>query len=49
VRRFSAFKHEHLPVLAGPPPARVVAILEHQRLLKAYDDEVERRRAPDPD
>ncbi|HOC44841.1 MAG TPA: chloride channel protein [Thermoanaerobaculales bacterium] len=49
VRRFSAFKHEHLPVLAGPPPSAVVAILGHQRVLKAYDDEVERRRPPEPD
>lgn len=42
VRRFTAFKHETLPVLAGPPPSRVVGILEHHRVLEAYDDEVHR-------
>lgn len=47
VRRFAAFKHENLPVLAGPPPSAIVGILEHHRVLKAYDDEFERRRAPD--
>ncbi len=40
VRRFTAFKHENLPVLTGPPPSRVVGILEHHRVLEAYDDEV---------
>ncbi len=42
VRRFTAFKHEALPVLTGPPPSRVVGILEHHRVLEAYDDEVRR-------
>jgi hypothetical protein len=46
VRRFAAFKHENLPVLAGPPPSVMVGILEHHRVLKAYDDEIERRRPP---
>jgi hypothetical protein len=44
VRRFAAFKHENLPVLAGPPPSAMVGILEHHCVLKAYDDEVERIR-----
>ncbi len=44
VRRFAAFKHEYLPVLAGPPPSAMVGILDHHRVLKAYDDEIERIR-----
>jgi len=42
VRRFTAFKHENLPVLTGPPPSEVVGILEHHRVLEAYDEEVHR-------
>jgi hypothetical protein len=44
VRRFTDFKHESLPVLTGPPPSAMVGILDHHRVLKAYDDEVERIR-----
>lgn len=42
VRRFTAFKHENLPVLTGPPPSQVVGILGHHRVLEAYDEEVHR-------
>jgi CIC family chloride channel protein len=45
VRRFTAFKHENLPVLTGPPPSKVVGILEHHRVLEAYDDEVHKLQA----
>ena len=45
VRRFTAFKHENLPVLTGPPPSQVVGILEHHRVLEAYDDEVHKLQA----
>jgi CIC family chloride channel protein len=44
VRRFTAFRHENLPVLSGPPPSRVVGLLAHHRVLEAYDDEVQRLR-----
>ena len=45
VRRFTAFRHENLPVLTGPPPSQVVGILGHHRVLEAYDDEVHRLQA----
>lgn len=44
VRRLAAFKHENLPVLAGPPPSAMVGTLEHHRVLKACDDEIGRIR-----
>lgn len=49
VRRFTAFKHENLPVLTGPPPSKVVGILEHHRVLEAYDDEIHRLQAEPSD
>jgi CIC family chloride channel protein len=42
VRRFTAFRHENLPVLSGPPPSRVIGILSHHRVLEAYDREIQR-------
>ena len=47
LRRFTAFKHENLPVLTGPPPSQVVGILSHHRVLEAYDDEVHRLQSLD--
>jgi chloride channel protein, CIC family len=45
VRRFTAFRHENLPVLSGPPPSRVLGLLEHHRVLEAYDHEIQRLQA----
>ena len=42
VRVFTAFKHENLPVLSGPPPSRVMGMLSYQRVLEVYDEEVHR-------
>ena len=42
VRRFTAFQHEVLPVLAGAPPAPVVGLLNHHAVMEAYDREVQR-------
>ncbi len=42
VRRFTAFKHENLPVLSGPPPSYPRGMLSYQRVLEAYDEEVHR-------
>ncbi len=42
LRRFTAFRHENLPVLTGPPPSHVVGLLEYHRVLEAYDSEVHR-------
>jgi CIC family chloride channel protein len=42
VRRFTAFRHENLPVLSGPPPSEVLGMLEHHRVLEAYDSEIHR-------
>jgi CIC family chloride channel protein len=42
VRRFTAFRHENLPVLSGPPPSDVVGLLEHHSVLEAYDSEIRR-------
>jgi CIC family chloride channel protein len=42
VRRFTAFRHENLPVLSGPPPSDVLGMLEHHRVLEAYDSEIHR-------
>ncbi len=42
VRRFTAFRHENLPVLAAPPPSRVEGMLSYQQVLEAYDDEIQR-------
>jgi CIC family chloride channel protein len=44
VRRFTAFRHENLPVLAAPPPSRVEGMLSYQRVLEAYDEEIQRLR-----
>jgi CIC family chloride channel protein len=43
VRRFTAFRHENLPVLASPPPSRAVGMLSYQRVLEIYDEEIQRR------
>ncbi|MGD8438946.1 MAG: chloride channel protein [Holophagae bacterium] len=42
VRRFTAFRHENLPVLAGQPPSKVEGMLSYQQVLEAYDDEIQR-------
>jgi len=42
VRRFTAFRHENLPVLAAPPPSRVEGMLSYQQVLQAYDEEIQR-------
>jgi CIC family chloride channel protein len=47
VRRFTAFKHDNLPVLTGPPPSEVVGILVHHQVLEAYDEEVHRLQSLD--
>lgn len=44
VRRFTAYRHENLPVLSGPPPSRAVGMLSYQRVLEAYDEEIHRLR-----
>lgn len=44
LRRFSAFRLEVLPVLAGAPPAPLVGVLEQRRVMEAYDREVHRLR-----
>jgi len=44
VQRFTAFRHENLPVLSGPPPSDVLGLLDQPRVLEAYDDEVRRLR-----
>jgi CIC family chloride channel protein len=49
VRRFTAFRHENLPVLSGPPPAEVVGLLEYHRVLEAYDSEIHRLQAQNED
>ena len=49
VRRFTAFRHENLPVLSGPPPSEVVGLLEHHRVLEAYDQEIHRLQAENED
>ena len=43
VRRFTAFRHENLPVLEAPPPSRAVGMLSYQRVLEIYDEEIQRR------
>jgi len=42
VRRFTAFGVGVLPVLAGPPPARIIGLLSHHRVMEAYDEAVGR-------
>jgi hypothetical protein len=42
VRRFTAFRHENLPVLSEPPPAKVEGMLSYQRVLEVYDEEIHR-------
>ncbi len=42
VRRFTAFRHENLPVLSAPPPSRVEGMLSYQRVLEVYDEEIHR-------
>jgi CIC family chloride channel protein len=42
VRRFTASQLEVLPVMAGPPPSRVVGLLGHRRVMEAYDLEIHR-------
>ncbi len=42
VRVFTAFKHENLPVLSGPPPSHPRGMLSYQRVLEVYDEEVHR-------
>jgi CIC family chloride channel protein len=49
VRRFTAFRHENLPVLAAPPPSIVEGMLSYQRVLEAYDDEIHRLQAEHED
>jgi CIC family chloride channel protein len=49
VRRFTAFRHENLPVLSGPPPSEVVGLLEYHRVLEAYDEEIQRLQAQNED
>jgi CIC family chloride channel protein len=49
VRRFTAFRHENLPVLSGPPPSEVLGLLGYQRVLEAYDDEIHRLQSHDED
>ncbi len=44
VRRFTAFRHENLPVLSAPPPSKVEGMLSYQRVLEAYDEEIHRLR-----
>ncbi len=44
VRRFTAFRHENLPVLSAPPPSRVEGMLSYQRVLEVYDEEIQRLR-----
>ncbi len=45
VRVFTAFRHENLPVLSGPPPSMAVGMLSYQRVLEVYDEEVHRLRS----
>ena len=42
VRRFTAFRHENLPVFSAPPPSRVEGMLSYQRVLEVYDEEIHR-------
>ena len=42
VRRFTAFRHENLPVLEAPPPSKPVGMLSYQRVLEVYDEEIHR-------
>ncbi|MEX1310247.1 MAG: chloride channel protein [Candidatus Sulfomarinibacteraceae bacterium] len=42
VRRFTAFRHENLPVLAAPPPSKPEGMLSYQRVLEVYDEEIHR-------
>jgi CIC family chloride channel protein len=42
VRRFTAFRHETLPVLSAPPPSAAVGMLSYRRVLEAYDEEIQR-------
>jgi len=44
VRRFTAFRHENLPVLSAPPPSRAEGMLSYQRVLEVYDEEIHRLR-----
>jgi CIC family chloride channel protein len=45
IRRFTAFRHENLPVLSAPPPSKPVGMLSYQRVLEAYDEEIHRLQA----
>ena len=45
VRRFTAFRHENLPVFSAPPPSRVEGLLSYQRVLEVYDEEIQRLQA----
>jgi CIC family chloride channel protein len=49
VRRFTAFRHENLPVLTSPPPSAPVGMLSYQRVLEAYDDEIHQLRSENLD
>jgi CIC family chloride channel protein len=49
VRRFTAFRHENMPVLSGPPPSEVVGLLDYHRVLEAYDAEIHRLQAQNED
>jgi CIC family chloride channel protein len=49
VRRFTAFRHENLPVLAGPPPSRPEGMLSYQRVLEVYDEEIQRLQSENED
>jgi CIC family chloride channel protein len=49
VRRFTASQLEVLPVMAAPPPSKVVGLLGHRRVMEAYDVEIHRLQADDRD
>lgn len=45
VRRFTAHRVDVLPVVEGPPPAPLIGLLTHHRVLQAYDEEVQQMHA----
>ncbi len=44
VQRFTALQREILPVLEDAPPAPVIGLLRHHRVMEAYDREIHRLR-----
>jgi CIC family chloride channel protein len=44
LQRFTVFKREILPVVDGQPPAPVIGVLRHHRVMEAYDSEINRLR-----